>query len=410
MRPKRSWRLVGCHANERCRPPIHVLFVHNDYGRPSGEEQAVATMATVLSSDGHQISWLRRSSAEIGNSVTRKVGAFFSGIYSASARREMAAILRDQTIDIVQVQNLYPFLSPSVLLAARDAGVPVVMRCSNYRLFCPTGLHLSKGEICERCLGGREWQCVLHNCENDLFKSFGYAIRNASARLSGAIKDNVTVFIVLSEFQKRRFIAGGIPEERLVILPNTTARVPHEVAGQIGDSVAFIGRMSEEKGIREFLAAAARLPGIRFVVAGDPRGTDLTPDALPPNVSLRGFLTGERLEDVYNRARIVVCPSKCFEAFPNVIVEAMVRAKPVIASRIGAIPEIVEDDRTGVLVDPGEPGALADAIEKLWMRPDACQAMGLAGQRRAAAVYSADAFRARLYDIYESALRLHNAR
>ena len=94
-----------------------------------------------------------------------KVRAFFSGLGSKRSRKEFAQYIRDQRPDIVHVHNLYPLISPAILEACRAAKVPVVMTVHNFRLVCPNGLFFSRGQICERCLGGKEYWCVLRDCE-----------------------------------------------------------------------------------------------------------------------------------------------------------------------------------------------------------------------------------------------------
>ena len=390
---------------------MHVLLAHNDYGSFSGEEAAVENVAAALVANGHRVSWLRKSSAGIGTSAVHKAHAFFSGIYSVSARGEMTRLLDTGDIDVVQVQNLYPFLSASILPVCRARRVPVVMRCPNYRLFCPSGLHLRDGRICEDCLhGAREWHCVAHNCEGDVFKSLGYAARNAFGRLSGMIRDNVTVFVVLSEFQKRRFVAAGIPEERIEILPNT-ARVPS--GGSMvseGSYIGFVGRVSEEKGIREMLEAARRLPEITFRVAGGAESMPGIQAEAPANVEFTGFLSGAALDAFYEETRILVSPSKWFEGFPNTIAQAMAHGKPVVGTRIGAVPEIVDDGVTGLLAAPGDPVDLADKIRYLWSRPELCREMGQAGRDKARTAYSQERFYERLMEIYAKAIELAGRR
>ncbi len=382
----------------------HILLVHNDYGIFSGEEHAVETIAKLLESRGHSISWFRRSSVEIGDSISKKTQALFTGIYSRESRKRMAQILDSEPIDLVQVQNLYPFISPSVLPVCKERRIPVVMRCPNYRLFCPTGLHLSHGKVCERCLGGREWHCVMQNCMEDIPKSIGYAARNAVARITGMIMDNVTLFMVLSEFQKNRFIDGGIPAERVVVLPNMAPAVVGPAGDVVGETVAFVGRVSEEKGIREFLGAARRLSGLRFSVAGSNERIPQASLHAPANLRFEGFLVGKALDDFYAKCRMLVLPSKCFEGFPNVIATAMLHRKPVIASRIGVIPEIVDDGVTGLLFEPGDVTELVEKIEYLWKRPDLCREMGRAGWQKARAEYSEKVFCTRLEEIYDKAL------
>ena len=251
---------------------MHVLMVHNEYARPSGEEHALRAIVGLLEERGHSVSLFLRSSAELGGSVTQRVKAFFAGVYSPRSRTQMTRVLEQDRLDIVQVQNLYPLLSPSVLLACRDAGVPAVMRCPNYRLLCPNGLHLSKGRACERCLSpGRELWCVLRNCGGGLPKSIGYALRNFVARTTKMILDNVDVLVVLSEFQKRRFVAAGIETRKIEVIPNFVpdSRTISSSPCDAGDTISFIGRLSREKGIECFVEAARAMPNYRFAVAAD---------------------------------------------------------------------------------------------------------------------------------------------
>ena len=388
---------------------MHILLVHNDYARFSGEENAVEDIAKLLEAHGHRLSWLRRTSSKIGDSTVNKIQALFSGIYSFDARKEMSRILNGEQIDLIQVQNLYPFISPSVLPECRKRGIPVVMRCPNYRLFCPNGLHLTHGKVCERCLGGKEWNCVLQNCEENILKSTGYAVRNATARITGMIRNNVTTFVVLSKFQKQRFINGGIPSDRIGILPNIAPLVQIPDNADVGETVSFVGRVSKEKGIDEFLAASRKLDQLQFSVVGSTEGMPCIRSEASSNVSIPGFLTGAALDDLFNTSRILVFPSIWFEGFPNVIAKAMAHRKPVIAGRIGAIPEIVEDGVTGLLFEPGNATDLAEKIEFLWNQPDLCQKMGQAGLEKARREYSQEHFYQRLINIYENARSIAGA-
>lgn len=384
---------------------MHVLIAHNDYGKFSGEEHAVQNIAGILTSHGHEVSWLRASSAVIGDSVSQRVKAFLSGIYSVGARRRMEKLLDQTPYDLIQVQNLYPFLSPSVLKPCRSRGIPVVMRCPNYRLFCPNGLHWWHGQVCERCLGGREWQCVVQNCLDSRFKSAGYALRNVFARVTGMILDNVSIFVVLSQFQKQRFVDAGIPSERIEILPNITPKTDGtNASSHDGEAISFVGRVSPEKGILTFIDAARKLPQHRFIVAGSTDGMPEVTKLAPGNVEFKGFLRGKELDEVFYQSRLLVCPSICFEGFPNSLAQAMAFGKAVIASRIGVLPEIVEDGKTGLLFDPGNGEELAAKIDLLYNSPETCKEMGKAGWEKARTEYSEEMFYPRFMMIYEKAL------
>ncbi len=411
---------------------MKLLIAHNDYARPSGEECALESLARLLKYHGNSIASMRRSSEEIRNSLPDKTKALLAGVSNPWAAREMADALDSESPDLVLIQNIYPLLSPSIFAKCRKSGIPVVMRCPNYRLFCPNGLHLSHGQLCERCLGGREYWCVLKNCEENFAKSFGYALRNAAARISRRISDNVDTFIVLSEFQKRRFMDQGIAEDKLAILPNIMPDRRSDISqiensksrnsvergtwnveqsnadlNAIGDLIGFAGRISPEKGIEDFVAAAKALPGLPFAVAG---GMDQMPELVassPHNVKWFGFLKDKELDSFYSQCRIVVFPSRWFEGFPNVVNNAMAMRKPVLACRIGALPEIVENGKTGLLFEVGNVAELASKIAGLYGDPEKCRAYGNAGRAKAEREYSADVVYERLMGIFAKVLNGH---
>jgi glycosyltransferase involved in cell wall biosynthesis len=395
---------------------MRVCIVHNSYARPSGEEVSVQRLRELLVDHGHDVTMLWRSSAEIERMRLGRTRAFFSGIYSRGSRRAMRRLLDERRPDVVHVNNLYPLISPWVLVDCKRAGVPVVMSVRNHRLVCPNGLHLSRGEVCERCLGGREYWCVLRNCTESVFKSAGYALRNAVARRWRLFLDGVTVFAVLSPFQRDRLTAAGFPGDRVVVIPNMvgangTEPPPASCATPpLGEYVAYVGRVSPEKGVETLVAAAARCPDIPFKMAG---ATDRMPrlaSAAPGNVTFVGHLDGASLHAFYRESRMVVLPSRCLEAFGLPLAEAMSHGKPAIASRIGGMPSIVEDGVTGLLVEPGNASELAGKIGALWERPELCRAMGEAGRAKALNEYSPARYYERLMAAYQYASELAAAR
>jgi len=387
---------------------MRVLYVHNDYGSRSGEEVAAEGLAQLLTDHGHEVIWFRRSSSEIGNSVGGRAKAFFTGIHNPFAAVALSRMLDEVKPDLVQVQNIYPLLSPSIFRPIKVRKIPVVMRCPNYRLFCPNGLHLVRGEVCEKCLAfGREAWCILRNCENSLFKSTGYALRNASARLSGRILRNVDMFIVQTEFQKVKFVERGIPESRVGIVPGFVPDNDEAQPQELGDLVTFVGRVSPEKGIEDFLAAARLLPDVPFAVAGSENGMLGLRERSPANVQWLGFLAATELRDLYIRSRIVVVPSRWYEGFPNVAAQAMASARPVIATRIGAMTSIVEDNRTGLLAEVADPHDLARKTAALYQDRALCRRMGHAAREKAVAQYSSESIYLALTAVYDNAIR-HN--
>ncbi|MEM6696383.1 MAG: glycosyltransferase family 4 protein [Pseudomonadota bacterium] len=381
---------------------MRLLFVHNHYGVRSGEEIMLERIVGLLRQNGHEVDTHFAYSADI-QSPGQKVQAALSGVWSQAARRALRDQIAAHRPDLVQVQNLFPLISPAILPVIRDAGVPIVMRLSNYRLICPNGLFLSRGSVCEKCRGGREYHCVVNNCEGSLFKSASYALRNWSARVMGLYRNSISRYYAQTTFQRDVLIAEGYPAQRIDVIPNMIETKSDAPAWSRGSYVGFVGRLSPEKGVDDLIAAAARLPDIPFRLAGIP-GRFANDGAIPRNVRLMGHLDAEALKRFYRDAAMIVVPSTWYEGFPSVIIEAMRHSKPVIASAIGGLPEIVQAGRTGLTPAPGDHHALSRAIHQLWRSPQTRQRMGEAGARRVRSAYTPARYYTRLMATYEAAL------
>ena len=385
---------------------MKVLFIHNEYAKMSGEEQSVINLTRMLTDHGHTVDLLKRSSAEISDSLSGKIKSFFTGIHNPCAVKSVRQKIADFKPDIVQVQNLYPLFSPSIIPAIKALGIPVVMRCPNYRLFCPNGLcYDASGQICEQCFGGHEWNCFQKNCLESRVKSLGYTVRNMAARMTRRILDHVDTFIVQTDFQRKKFIQQGIPENKLAILPGVAPQMePPPENWPIGNTVTYIGRVSAEKGIFDFLKAAESLPQIPFVVAGSYDDYQDLPQKASSNVKWLGFLRGDALRQAYLNARIVVVPSRCYEGFPNVIVTAMMLERPVIATDLGAASSIITHDVDGRLFPFNNIDALTSSISELYNDDAACRRLALKGHESAASRFSAESVYETLIGIYEKLL------
>ena len=388
------------------QPAVRTVVVHNAYGSFSGEEAVVEGTKRLLRDKGHDVVEFARSSAEIGQMSLGKLRAFFSGVYSGSARRRMRELLTETRPDLVHVHNVYPLISPSVLVECRRAGVPVVMTVHNYRLVCPNGLHMVNGQVCERCCGGREYWCILRNCTGEFLKSVGYALRNWVARKWRLFLDNVTLYAALTEFQRQRLIAAGFPRDRIQVIPNMAAPIKADPETGLGHYVGYVGRISPEKGLPLLMAAARNCLDVVFKAAGTYERMPNLPQQAPANFEFLGHLNAEALAEFYRACRIVVLPSTWFEGFPMVLAEAMLRGKPIVCSRIGGLPEIVDDGVTGLLFEPGNVEELAEKVRCLWDSPDLCRQMGEAGRQKALREYSPDRYYERLMALYQRAIEL----
>jgi glycosyltransferase involved in cell wall biosynthesis len=385
---------------------MKILIVHNAYGKISGEEAAIDNLATMMAARGMVVQRFSRSSANIEETMLGKIPAFFSGIHNPFSRREFRRFLREFRPDIVHIHNLYPLISPSILPECTAQGIPVVMTVHNFRLACPNGLLLCNGELCHRCLGGREYWCVLRNCENSIFKSTGYALRTASARILRRYYNHVNHFICLNDFQRNLLIKEGLPAEKSSILPNPVllSNMISRNEGQ-GSYVAYVGRLSPEKDILTLIESARRLGDLQFKFAGSYHRMPEVAQRKSENCEFMGHLDSANLDQFYRNARMVVFATRCYEGFPTVLLEAMSHGLPVVCSRIGGLPEIVEDGITGLLYEPGDANELADRIRTLWQNPDLCKKLGEGGRKKVQKDYAADRLLDRLMGIYEKVIK-----
>ena len=385
---------------------MRVLFIHNNYSNNnSGEEHAAEGLANLLKENGHVVDWYRRSSDIINDSFIMKVMAFFSAFYSSKSVREVKRKIEEFKPDVIQVQNMYPFISPAIIRVIRKKKIPLILRAPNYRLFCPTGLHLdAKVNLCEQCLAGiREFNCIKKNCEGGYFKSIGYALRGFVARVFWGVTKNFDAYIVQSEFQKKKFIANGIPKHKLFIVSGLTPKISKVATIINGNAVSFIGRISREKGIEEFIEAAVQLPKIEFNVVGSvlESYSELKNNS-PKNVRWHGFVKGKALDELFEKSKIIVVPSKCYEGFPNVITRAMKHSKPVITSDLGSMASIIDHKENGLLVPPARADLLTEAIDSLYNNDALCIAYGKAAQKKADALYTEESVYQSLFNVYNT--------
>ncbi|MBS5530685.1 glycosyltransferase family 4 protein [bacterium] len=387
---------------------MRIAIVHNQYGKFSGEEAVVRDQAALLRSRGHEVEFFLRSSTELMQMHWGAAKAFFCGIYNPFAVCAFRAFLKEKKPDIVHIHNLYPLISPAILPECTKAGIPVIMSVHNYRLICPNGLLMNQTGICEKCAGGHEWNCIRYNCENSLFKSIGYALRNWFSRRRRYYLQNVDMFAVLTDFQREKLVSAGIQRNRISVLPNMVPGPENAADGDeeevaSGQYVAFAGRCSREKGIDLILETAKRLPHINFKLAGT--GAEQYRKNAPANVTFCGHLAQTALNDFFRNSRFAIVASTWYETFGIVAVEAMLNAKTVIYPDFGAMHEVVGGNKFGVSFPMGNVSALAQAVENLWEDPAQSRELGKKAQKRAFELYSPEIYFDKLIKIYALAAK-----
>lgn len=375
---------------------MKILQVHNFKRHGGGDEMVFVRTCEILREQGHDVLQLTRDSRTIKSTLPAKASALMESLYSRQSARAMDELLLRESPAVVHVHNLFPLLSTSVLRACQRRGIPVLFHCHSYYLTCPIGYHFRQGRICEKCLRGNSLWCLLLKCRGNFLESMGIALQHAAAKRSGLLSDLVDGYITPAHFGRKWLLAAGIPAEKVTRIANPITL--HEAAGDPsrGGYIAFAGRFSPEKGLVTLLRAVRRT-GLPLQVAGEiPR--QATPEA---NVTWRGFLSGPELDAFYRGARFLVVPSIWFETFALVAGEAMSHGIPVIASRIGALQEVVDDNRTGLLFNPDDADDLAEKMTWLWNQPDACRKMGAAGHRKVKSEFGPDVYSRELLTLYQ---------
>jgi len=385
-----------------------VLFVHNAYQRQGGEDSVVAEEIALLKSHGHSVETYFRHNDDIAS--LSSAAAAQQTLWASRTTRELAVLIGEFRPDIIHAHNTFPLISPSIYWAADRAGVPVVQTLHNFRLMCLNALFLREGKVCEDCMGHLPWRGVARACYR--------GSRAASAALAGMLtlhrglgtyRNKVARYIALNEFCRGKFIEGGLPAGRVVVKPNFVdwaEALPHPnpLPGGEGErkGLLFVGRLSAEKGVTTLAQAMALLPDAALRVAGDGPEAGLL-DGVAGVVRL-GSLPGETVRQEMSRAAALVVPSIWYENFPRTIVEAFACGLPVIASRIGALADIVRDGETGLLFEPGNPRDLADKLAWAQAHPEQMAVMGHRARAQYEAEFSAEVNYRRLMEIYDGVL------
>ncbi len=387
---------------------MKTLLIHNSYQQPGGEDIVFAREAALLREHGHTVVTYTRSNAEVRDfSPAAKALLPLRMIWARDAVRDLRALIAAEKPDVAHFHNTHFLISPAAYTACRAAGVPVVQTLHNYRLSCPAATFFRDGRVCEDCLGkGIAWPGVVHACyHNSRVLTGAVAATLAFHRLRRTWSQAVDVYIALTEFGRQKFVQAGLPAHKITVKPNFVSPDPgwREPAG---DYAMYMGRLSAEKGCRELLQAWRDLAGISLKVVGaGPLRDELVDYAgrqRLTQVEFVDWLPREAALDVLGQSRVMVLPSTWYEGLPMTIIEAFACGVPVIASRTGAMAEIVTDGVTGLHFVPGDPADLAAKVRWAWDHPAEMAEMGRAARREYEQKYTAGRNYPQLLRIYES--------
>jgi glycosyltransferase involved in cell wall biosynthesis len=361
---------------------MNIILVHNSYREPGGEDTIFKQECQLLQDAGHKIIVYRRSNLEIKSYSRIERLALVRRIHSSGqTKQDFGQLLAVVRPDLVHVHNFFMMVSPSIYLACRDMSVPVVQTLHNYRLLCPAAIFFRDGKICEECPSHGLWRSVVHSCyRNSLPQTALVAMMVSTSHRRNIWTSMVDRYVALTEFARTKFINGGLPPERISVKPNFLVKDPGVRVGP-GEYAVYVGRLSTEKGLHTLLSAWKRLKtAIPLHIVGDgPQGESLRAEATQRGIVglvFRGRLSHEHTLETIKRASFLIFPSECYENFPATVAEAFACGVPVIASRLGAMEEIIRHGNTGLLFQAGNDKELSTHVEWACTHEQEMKAMG----------------------------------
>ncbi|MCW6038846.1 glycosyltransferase [Spirulina subsalsa FACHB-351] len=388
---------------------MRILMIHNLYQIRGGEDESSAAEEKLLRSRGEIVEFYQETNDEERMKTFNSFQLASRTIWSGESYKIVRDKIRQHKIDVIHVQNFFPLISPSVYYAAQREGVPVVQSLRNYRLLCPNGLFFRQGQVCEDCLGQFiPYPGIVHACYRDNRLVTGVTTAMITThRLLQTWHKQVNQFIALSQFARNKLIEAGLPEEKIVVKPNFVSPDPGQGQGK-GGYALYVGRLSVEKGLDVLLEAWEKLAHpvpLKIVGEGPLKDWVVRATERFPHIE---WLGKQPLTEVYKlmgEALFLVFPSKWYETFGRVAIEAFAKGTPVVASDIGAIAELVRDQVTGLKFRPGDGADLASQVDYAIAHPQLLQQMRNHARAEFLQKYTAEQNYEKLMTIYLNVVR-----
>jgi glycosyltransferase involved in cell wall biosynthesis len=381
---------------------MRILLVHNYYQIRGGEDESYEAETRLLRQMGHEVEVYEEKNDRLP--AINPIDLAAKTIWSNSSYRSVREKLQGQKYDLLHVQNFFPLISPSVYYAAKAEGIPVVQSLRNYRLLCPNALFFRDGGVCEDCVGQPiPWAGVVHGCyRQSQIASAGVATMLTVHRLLRTWMEMVDTYITLTQFAKDKFVQGGLPADKIAVKPNFVDPDPGMGNGT-GGYALYVGRLSVEKGIDTLLAAweklSVKMP-LKIVGDGPLAEEVMAAAARSPQIEWLGRRPTSEVYDLMGSAMLLIFPSKWYETFGRVAVEAFAKGTPVVGANLGAIAELIETGRTGLLFRPGDADDLAAKIEWAIAHPQQLASMRQQARLEFEAKYTAQPNYHQLMEIY----------
>lgn len=333
-------------------------------------------------------------------------------IYSFESKKKLEKFLNIVKPDIVHLNNIHSYLTPSIIDVIYKKNIPIIWTLHDYKLLCPDTHFLSNGKICEKCKGKKFYNCILNKCKkNSLSASLVATIEAYFHQLLKMYK-KVDYLIAPSKFLKSKFIEFGLDKNKIKFIRNFLPNFPERNIYNEKNYVLYFGGLSPWKGILTLIKAIKELKKLELLIAG--AGTD--EDSIEKNIKensitnvhLLGYKSGSELNKIVSESMFIIVPSEWYENCPYSIMESMAIGKPVIGARIGGIPELIEDGKTGLLFKSGNVDDLKSKIEWLYKRPEKIKEFGKNAKIKAEKEFSSELYYKKIISLYRKTILERN--
>ena len=389
---------------------MKILIAHNFYQQSGGEDGVFFAETDLL--EKHGLNPLRY--VMHNNQIDKMAKLTVAGktIWNREVHHELRDLVRSQSIDVVHFHNTFPLISPAAYSAVRKEGAAVVQTLHNYRMLCPAAVFFRDGHVCEDCLHKTfKTPAIKHKCyRSSRGATAALATSLAIHHKRGTFDKDIDLCIAPSASVRNKFVEAGMRSDQIVIKPHFIDPDPGVRGG--GNYAVFVGRLSFEKGLETLLAAWEKLGEkvpLKIIGDGPLREKVLAQAKSMPSIEWLGRKSIHEIYDIVGNAGCLIFPSRCYETFGRVAIEAYAVGTPVIASNHGAMADVVNEN-TGMLFKPGDPDDLARTVETFMADPTIFRALRRSCRNEFLAKYQGDQNYLQLMDIYHRAIRIARAR
>lgn len=395
---------------------MRILLVNKFHYLRGGSEKYYFELAKLLKDHGHTVAFFsmkNENNIKTGDreyfvdEIDMNTGSKFEAlnvIYSKKNKALMEKALEEFKPDIVHINNFQRQLSASIIDAVKEKNIPLIMTAHDLNPICPASIMLYNGEVCEDCITKGYTSCIKKKCiKNSMLKSVLGYIEKKYYDLH-KIFCKVDCIISPSEFNKNQLLKGKLKCNDITVIHNFVNET-EKTDYTLGDCAFYFGRLSKEKGILNLIEAINNIPGARLIIAGDGPEREniqayIKEHKLENRITLLGYLNQNDIRENIRKCRFVTVPSIWYENCPYSILETMEIGKPIIGSKIGGIPELIQDGINGFTYEHNDVTKLTNILMKLFGNDETVKQFSKNSKQIFIQNYSAEAYYNKLMTVY----------